>query len=415
MRPSAPWSSPFFLLPLVLALSLPPGRLSYLEFTYGKNDKRGPENWGKVAFEDEDGKPIHDYAEFVKKDDVNLKMGDNACSGPNKGRQSPINLVPNGECGSEHEILTRLVRPTDCVLDDLQFRIAPHLLRARFPTLDNPDFGGCRRPTIDAPNGFPSHFTAVWIEFKVRSEHVIDGRRYDGEIVLSHVGSGGSWRKIGNISILLEATAYTDQPVVQSFIDRFQARAAEVKENCANDEPEKNRQDTGFGRGDVEALNNATEALSSETGSRRWLEQDRVDFPQFYGPDGELLQAVSLAETGGTDGRKTKGIRAKPFPYDMFPTIYWYRYSGSLTVPPCSENVLWHVLDRPLQISRAQLRELAELIADYQDEETCEKATAATSRGEVTRPLQVYNLEDYNVTHCTEEHYDDWLYDDGHF
>ncbi|KAM3912052.1 carbonic anhydrase 7-like [Leptodactylus fuscus] len=32
----------------------------------------------------------------------------------------------------------------------------------------------------------------------------------------------------------------------------------------------------------------------------------------------------------------------------------YYKYQGSLTTPPCSENVTWHVIGTPLQLSRSQ-------------------------------------------------------------
>ena len=37
--------------------------------------------------------------------------------------------------------------------------------------------------------------------------------------------------------------------------------------------------------------------------------------------------------------------------YKLMPTKYFYSYKGSLTVPPCSTIVDWHVMDSPLIIS----------------------------------------------------------------
>ena len=33
----------------------------------------------------------------------------------------------------------------------------------------------------------------------------------------------------------------------------------------------------------------------------------------------------------------------------------YYRYTGSLTTPPCSEGVAWHVLKQPVEVSKAQI------------------------------------------------------------
>jgi carbonic anhydrase len=43
-------------------------------------------------------------------------------------------------------------------------------------------------------------------------------------------------------------------------------------------------------------------------------------------------------------------------PKDLLPTVRtFYFYVGSLTTPPCSEGVRWHVLNTPLQMSRDQI------------------------------------------------------------
>ncbi len=39
----------------------------------------------------------------------------------------------------------------------------------------------------------------------------------------------------------------------------------------------------------------------------------------------------------------------------------YYTYSGSLTTPPCSENVTWFVLKRPVTVSAAEIQRFAKL------------------------------------------------------
>jgi carbonic anhydrase len=39
-----------------------------------------------------------------------------------------------------------------------------------------------------------------------------------------------------------------------------------------------------------------------------------------------------------------------------------YRYSGSLTTPPCSEDVSWFVLQEPIEASAEQIAAFRELI-----------------------------------------------------
>eukprot|EP00118_Oscarella_pearsei_P024537 m.306267 g.306267 ORF g.306267 m.306267 type:complete len:323 (+) comp41103_c0_seq1:108-1076(+) len=46
----------------------------------------------------------------------------------------------------------------------------------------------------------------------------------------------------------------------------------------------------------------------------------------------------------------------------------YYSYAGSLTTPPCSENVQWVVMQRPIAVTASQLWELRRTYADESDE-----------------------------------------------
>ncbi|MCI5166595.1 MAG: carbonic anhydrase family protein [Candidatus Electrothrix sp. GM3_4] len=40
----------------------------------------------------------------------------------------------------------------------------------------------------------------------------------------------------------------------------------------------------------------------------------------------------------------------------------YYRFNGSLTTPPCTEGVLWMVMKNPVQVSEAQVKQLAKVL-----------------------------------------------------
>jgi carbonic anhydrase len=41
---------------------------------------------------------------------------------------------------------------------------------------------------------------------------------------------------------------------------------------------------------------------------------------------------------------------------DVLPaTLKYYGFNGSLTTPPCSEGVAWHVVEKPIELSKAQI------------------------------------------------------------
>ena len=39
-----------------------------------------------------------------------------------------------------------------------------------------------------------------------------------------------------------------------------------------------------------------------------------------------------------------------------------YRYKGSLTTPPCSERVLWSIVEKPIQFSQDQITAFRKLL-----------------------------------------------------
>lgn len=56
-------------------------------------------------------------------------------------------------------------------------------------------------------------------------------------------------------------------------------------------------------------------------------------------------------------------LPVKFLPSSLLPTsLSYYRYSGSLTTPPCSEGVRWLVLQNPAQASAAQIRAFEQLM-----------------------------------------------------
>ena len=52
-------------------------------------------------------------------------------------------------------------------------------------------------------------------------------------------------------------------------------------------------------------------------------------------------------------------------PADMLPADRgYYRFKGSLTTPPCSEEVTWYLLKHPVDVSKAQLRAFRKLYSN---------------------------------------------------
>uniref|UniRef100_H2YZZ9 Carbonic anhydrase n=1 Tax=Ciona savignyi TaxID=51511 RepID=H2YZZ9_CIOSA len=70
--------------------------------------------------------------------------------------------------------------------------------------------------------------------------------------------------------------------------------------------------------------------------------------------DNAAFQKILQPISAGMNKNAQKTLT--PFPIsDLLPKITgYYRYSGSLTTPPCYESVVWTIFKDPIQISAAQ-------------------------------------------------------------
>jgi Eukaryotic-type carbonic anhydrase len=95
---------------------------------------------------------------------------------------------------------------------------------------------------------------------------------------------------------------------------------------------------------------------------------------------------------GGASPRERVDFGAGPWdPHHqmLVPTIYFYRYDGSLTEPPCGEFVTWWVADRPMTIGLDQWEQMQRILFLSLDA-SCNKMSVQYQRG-VARPIQKTN------------------------
>lgn len=92
--------------------------------------------------------------------------------------------------------------------------------------------------------------------------------------------------------------------------------------------------------------------------------------------DGDIAVVAVMFDTGAANPELTKLWRAMPEKAESSKTLrsvlninglmpadktYW-RFSGSLTTPPCTEGVTWIVLKHPLTLSAAQLEKFTQVM-----------------------------------------------------
>jgi len=135
----------------------------------------------------------------------------------------------------------------------------------------------------------------------------------------------------------------------------------------------------------------------------------RMTFPETK--DNSVNYEMRISEIELVGYRSTRKLEESNFNiYDLITTIYFWRYEGSLTVPPCSENVQWRIFDRPIRISPRQQATLEWLIRAYRDPDTCQRATVGrprrdgTGNVDVVRPTQAIKYDHLQV-HCTSANY----------
>jgi len=200
-------------------------------------------------------------------------------------------------------------------------------------------------------------------ELKVPSEHTINGTRYDAEIQYSHVENVADEHKtnrdnlISMTSRLIIVDGKKKNDYIETFLNHWEYIGNMQEEQCAH-------------------------------------EQGKTSF---FSPGSPKTTSTTRKKFLRRNLKKDKTILHAPFRNQ-----YYYGYRGSLTIPPCSDVVLWYVVDKPMKISGSQLARMQSLIVNYRDSD-CRKTTYANALGQVNRPLQSQINRD--IFHCDESDY----------
>lgn len=364
-------------------------------FNYGVTvgNNYGPKDWEKVACTDhrtcpgwpDNWEKLNDFipyqeAENQCKDcDATEQIFGHRSPECRKHKQSPIHLdrtiTYDRECKDRH--LMAFLRGS-CGFGRMKMTMERHGLRAYQPM--NPDGSvDCAEPAnIDFSMGFPEPWHLVYTDFKVPSEHMMDGKRYDAEIVLAHIYSVDKPNKhIGKVAVMLEAGDESDfYDFLDLYIRRFRKERRLVKEACK----------AGI----------ATNSTSPQPGRRSLLRSTYPASFQNLTDEVELMEQRELT----SKPRNQQVFRRSFHVYDWLKKVdteYYFRYEGSQGVPPCLEEVHWRVMKDPIRVAPSQIAWLERLTANRIDPTTCEPSTAGRRRDpsdennitvDVNRPIQ---------------------------
>jgi hypothetical protein len=273
----------------------------------------GPDSWSNVE-------GIGQWAQYNN----DLVTG-NQCSTQNS-RPSPLDLQVTRGCIDIHELLTtQISNDTDCTREDITFEITPYSLRAYYPLSDE----SCERPSLFMSGRF-DYYHLLWMEIHARAEHVVDGKRYDAELQMLHSGTGRDEGQLLTVSLMIDASAPNDNLEFEWLLQQWITVAERESESCDGRRLRK-----------VSEYKLPTKSSSSSVAASSSEQIKTTHRNLQFGP--------SFCQTDRFgNGCEPFGPRRRMYPYSLWPSIWYYGYTGSLTAPPCSDNVQWRILDEPM-------------------------------------------------------------------
>lgn len=235
----------------------------------------------------------------------------------------------------------------------------------------------------------------IHIDFKVKSEHRLCGKQYDGEMQIFHVH--GTERNLEATGILIEVDNNEGRnPHFQKVLDFFEKKFKADEGMCRRRQLLAKKVFDGSRGGD---------AMDEDRRSKlRGLKTEESNEPMMVKP----AEKVQLTEE--TDAQESAdifhGIADRflnllqrrtardwvwnPYePWYILRTVHFWAYSGSITEPPCFEGVNWRIMDVPIKITYGQLIALKKLMFDHVDPDTCAKTSTHYEESNA-RPVQPY-------------------------
>jgi NhaP-type Na+/H+ or K+/H+ antiporter len=272
----------------------------------------------------------------------------------------------------------------DCNWSDLEFTVGKHGLRVVPKTEHHhqDDHGStghteapvCHMGFINIPQS-DKQFKAVEIRLQSGSEHNIDGFASSFELQVLHQEESGETQAAFGVLVELAPIDWTQElnldegahPFLENLLNAWRTDFWETEDFCVSNEK-------------------GTEIFSTDSVFKS-------------------KQKLLLCPEPGTfqeymaENPSSSIPRGSSNPEGLFPNLYTdlvedygtMTYEGSLTAPPCTENVYWNVADVTMPISLNQYRHMISLISCFTEKSTCELASAASEFGRTNRPPQDLN------------------------
>jgi carbonic anhydrase len=268
--------------------------------------------------------------------------------------------------------------------DEYKKYILPHKLtvvmnRRRCRDLSKEECNADRPPVADYPkysgtgNGWSDLLN---FDIKVPGEHRIYNETFDAEIQMLHAHLEN--KKLNSLGIPIRATEDGHNADFQRVLDQFHGVHYRDTQACFDQRRNLRQQDIAKYYEDL-------------------MEQGQRD-----GWYNEHTARIMLDPKSRRELQRSSDANFNPYSEDFMVDMFYFRYRGSMTEPPCM-FLTWFFMDKPMLISFDQLRQVKFLLFTHVDPETCEKTSVHNADQSVARPLQPHR-GDFDETswiqHC---------------
>jgi Eukaryotic-type carbonic anhydrase len=254
-----------------------------------------------------------------------------------------------------------------------------------------------RPPLVDYPK-YTSQYTdyadLIHYDIKVPAEHQLEGEEFDAEIQMFTLHPADA--RLASIGQVIRATDNGHNDDLQEILDAFQETYDDHAAACQRRQLRQRHtvNDSNYTDTEVNTTTTATERryLRFAGGNIRNLQQQQ-DANFFVNDNHDDMSAPFVKQMM----RPYTGFN--PFSEALFPTIFFYRYDGTLSEPPCT-GISWFVMQEPVIISTGQLEQMKRLLFLHRDED-CQYTSVHNADQSVARPI-FRNTDGEEVEECLD-------------